>query len=144
MEKIFENEYAELYSLEPALKFTIFGYWKGFWMLSDEEAMRALRFPLSYIPEHQIKIMITDYSFLDVVPEETNQWLSEVWFPEVVKGGLLAEIIIDAQHLTGKLSVEYMYENINTETGLSTPMVSSLEEAKQLARMILNERGIDL
>lgn len=140
MKKIFENPYAELYDISEEIPHTIFGYWKGLWMLEDEEAMRALRFPFDYIKEHGVKVMITDYRYLDIVPIETDEWLQREWFPTVVKNGLLAEIVIDsATSVFGKLSVDVMYENVNQATGLYTPIVGSLEQAKELAAKFIED-----
>ncbi len=140
MKKIFENPYAELYDISEEVPHTIFGYWKGLWMLEDEEAMRALRFPFDYIKEHGIKVMITDYRYLEIVPVETDKWLQREWFPTVVKNGLLAEIVIDsATSVFSKLSVDVMYENVNQVTGLYTPIVGSLEQAKELARKFIQD-----
>lgn len=134
MKKIFENPYAELYNISDEVPHTIFGYWKGLWLLDDEEAMRALRFPFDYIKEHGIKIMITDYRELEIVPIETDDWLQKEWFPTVVKNGLRVEIVIDTnESIFGKISVDVMYENVNKTTGLITPIVNSFEEAKELA-----------
>lgn len=134
MKKIFENPYAELYDISDEVPHTIFGYWKGLWLLDDEEAMRALRFPFDYIKEHGIKIMITDYRELEIVPIETDDWLQKEWFPTVVKNGLRVEIVIDTnESIFGKISVDVMYENVNKTTGLITPIVNSFEEAKELA-----------
>ncbi|WP_026999591.1 hypothetical protein [Eisenibacter elegans] len=137
MQKIFENPYAELYNLSPELPQVMFGYWKGFWELSDAEAMRALTFPFDYIAKHQIKVMITDYRYLDVVPIETNQWLEDVWFPKVSDLGLVAELVLDAEDLTGQISVDFMYENVQQTTGLYTQKVDTLEHAKELAKDFL-------
>ncbi|MCS7019568.1 MAG: hypothetical protein RMJ87_10775 [Cytophagales bacterium] len=140
MRKIFENNYAELYDISDEIPYTIFGYWKGLWLLDDPEAMRALRFPFDYIKDHHIKIMITDYRYLEIVPVETDAWLQSEWFPTVVKNGLLAEIVIDSTNsVFSKLSVDIMYENVHQSTGLLTPTVGSLEEAKQLARKLIAE-----
>jgi hypothetical protein len=133
MQKIFENPYLEMYSLADELPHTIFGYWKGYWELTDPVAMEALHFPFDYIRDHEIKVMITDYTYLEVVPEDTAEWIDKVWFPTVVANGLLAEIVIDASEIYGQLSVEFMYENVNADTGLLTPKVSNLEEAKKMA-----------
>jgi hypothetical protein len=114
MEKIFENPYLEMYSLADELPHTIFGYWKGYWELSDPVAMAALEFPFAYVRDHGIKVMITDYSYLEVVPEDTAGWIDEVWFPTVVKNGLLAEIVIDAAEIYGQLSVQFMYEHVSS------------------------------
>lgn len=84
--------------------------------------------------------MITDYRYLDIVPIETDEWLQREWFPTVVKNGLLAEIVIDsATSVFGKLSVDVMYENVNQKTGLYTPLVGSLEQAKELARKFIED-----
>jgi hypothetical protein len=139
MEKIFENPYLEMYSLADELPDTIFGYWKGYWELTDPVAMAALEFPFAYVRDHGIKVMITDYSYLEVVPEDTAAWIDEVWFPTVVKNGLLAEIVIDATEIYGQLSVQFMYEHVSAQTGLLTPKVANLEDAKQLARQFLAE-----
>ncbi|TAD95435.1 MAG: hypothetical protein EAZ97_15480 [Bacteroidetes bacterium] len=137
MTKVFENEYAELYDLNDEIPSVLFGYWKGFWELTDPEAMKALLFPLEYVKEKGIKIMLTDYTYLDVVSEEVNQWLSGYWFPTVVKNGLKSEIVIDSTALIGQLSVEFMYENVSESTGLFTPMVQNFEEGKELAIKLL-------
>jgi hypothetical protein len=139
MEKIFENPYLEMYSLANELPHTIFGYWKGYWELTDPVAMAALEFPFAYILDHGIKVMITDYSYLEVVPEDTAAWIDEVWFPTVVKNGLLAEIVIDAAEIYGQLSVQLMYEHVGAQTGLLTPKVANLDDAKKLARQFLAE-----
>jgi hypothetical protein len=140
MKKIFENPYAELYDISDEIPYTIFGYWKGLWLLEDEEAMRALRFPFDYIKEHGIKIMITDYRYLEIVPIETDEWLQHEWFPTVVANGLLAEIVIDSTvDIFSKLSVDIMYENVNQLTGLLTPNVSTLEQAKKLALSFIKD-----
>jgi hypothetical protein len=142
MKKIFENAYAELYDISDEVPHTIFGYWKGLWLLEDEEAMRALRFPFDYIKEHGVKVMIADYRYLDIVPVETDEWLQSEWFPTVVKNGLLAEIVIDANvNIFGKLSVDVMYENVNQLTGLLTPKAHSLEQAKDLAKKFIQTLG---
>ncbi|TAF65354.1 MAG: hypothetical protein EAZ55_08825 [Cytophagales bacterium] len=138
MKKIFENQYAELYDISEEVPQTIFGYWKGFWLLDDEEAMKALHFPFEYVEKNAIKIMITDYQFLEVVPPETNEWLEQVWFPTIVQKGLKAEIVLDATSLTAKLSVEFMYENVN-QTGLFTTIVPTMEMAKELALNVLKK-----
>jgi hypothetical protein len=137
MIKVFENEYAELYDMSDEIPHVLFGYWRGYWQLSDEEAMRALQFPLDYVKEKGIKIMLTDYKDLDVVPEETNVWLLEHWFPTVVANGLRAEIVLDASDLLGQLSVEFMYETVNQDTGLVTPQANNLEQGKAMARELL-------
>lgn len=140
MKKIFENPYAELYDISDEIPYTIFGYWKGLWLLEDTEAMRALCFPFDYIKEHGIKVMITDYRYLEIVPVETDEWLQSEWFPTVVKNGLLAEIVIDStSSIFGKLSVNVMYENVNQLTGLFTPLVSSFEQAKELAQTFIQD-----
>jgi hypothetical protein len=139
MEKIFENPYLEMYSLGDELPHTIFGYWKGYWELNDPVAMAALEFPFAYVRDHGIKVMITDYSYLEVVPEDTAAWIDEVWFPTVVKNGLLAEIVIDATEMYGQLSVQFMYEHVSAKTGLLTPTVASLADAKTLAHQFLAE-----
>jgi hypothetical protein len=139
MKLIFKNPYAELYDLSAEIPHCIFGYWKGCWLLNDREAMQALEFPFDYIKKHQIKVMITDYRYLDVVPDETNEWIINVWFPKVVQNGLIAEIILDAEELVGQLSVEFMYESINDLTGLLTPKVDTLENAKALANKFINQ-----
>jgi len=140
MKKIFENPYAELYDISDEIPYTIFGYWKGLWLLEDEEAMRALRFPFDYIKEHRIKIMITDYRYLEIVPIEMDEWLQREWFPTVVANGLLAEIVIDSTvDIFSKLSVDIMYENVNQLTGLLTPNVSTLEQAKKLALSFIKD-----
>lgn len=141
MTKVFENKYAELYDMSDEIPHVLFGYWKGYWELSDAEAMQALQFPLDYVKAKGIKIMLTDYKDLDVVPEETNQWLADYWFPTVVKNGLRAEIVLDANNLMGQLSVEFMYENINKETGLITPQVTNLEQGKATAKLLLEKWG---
>lgn len=142
MKKIFENPYAELYDISDEIPHTIFGYWKGLWLLEDQEAMRALRFPFDYIKEHGIKVMITDYRYLEIVPVETDEWLQNEWFPTVVKNGLLAEIVIDASsNIFGKLSVDVMYENVNQVTGLLTPTANSFEQAKDLAQAFIHNLG---
>ncbi len=141
MKKIFENAYAELYDISEEVPHTMFGYWRGFWELQDEEAMAALLFPLNYIKEHGIKIMLTDYKDLDVVSEETDQWLAEYWFPTVVKNGLKAEIILDAEEMIGQISVDFMYENVDANTGLYTRKADTLEHAKELAMAVL--QGIE-
>jgi hypothetical protein len=137
MKKIFENPYLEMYSLADELPQTIFGYWKGYWELTDPVAMEALYFPFDYIRDHEIKVMITDYTYLEVVPEDTAEWIDKVWFPTVVANGLLSEIVIDASEIYGQLSVEFMYENVNADTGLLTPKVNNLEEAKKMAAEFL-------
>ncbi|WP_448518338.1 hypothetical protein [Rhodoflexus sp.] len=140
MKKIFENAYAELYDISDEVPHTIFGYWKGLWLLDDQEAMQALFFPLDYIKEHQVKVMITDYRYLEIVPVETNDWLQKEWFPTVVKNGLLAEIVIDStESLFSKISVDVMYGDVNKQTGLMTPVVGSLEEAKKLALTFIQD-----
>ena len=139
MIKVFENKYAELYDMSDEIPHVLFGYWRGYWELSDTEAIKALQFPLDYVKEKGIKIMLTDYKDLDVVPEATNQWLSDYWFPTVVKNGLRAEIILDANNLMGQLSVEFMYETVNKDTGLITPQVNNLEQGKVIARQLLEK-----
>ena len=137
MQKIFENPYLEMYSLADELPNTIFGYWKGYWELGDSVAMAALHFPFNYIKDFGIQVMITDYQYLEVVPEETAEWIDKVWFPTVVANGLLAEIVIDAAEIYGQLSVQFMYENVSVETGLLTPKVANLADAKELAKQFL-------
>ena len=139
MIKVFENEYAELYDMSDEIPHVLFGYWRGFWRLKDAETMKALHFPLDYVKEKGIKIMLTDYKNLEVVPENVNDWLASHWFPTVVENGLKAEIIIDATDLMGQVSVDFMYENVNAETGLITPKAVNLEEAKQMARELLDK-----
>lgn len=139
MIKVFENEYAELYDMSDEIPHVLFGHWRGFWRLTDKEAMRALHFPLDYVRENGIKIMLTDYKDLEVVPENVNDWLASYWFPTVVANGLKAEIVIDATDLMGQVSVDFMYENVNAETGLITPKAVDMEEAKQMARDLLKK-----
>lgn len=139
MIKVFENQYAELYDMSDEIPHVLFGHWRGFWELSDKDAMEALHFPLDYIKEQGIKIMLTDYKDLEVVPEETNQWLMEYWFPTAVANGLKAEIILDANELIGQISVEFMYENVSKETGLITPKVATMEQGKEMARLFLEK-----
>ena len=139
MIKVFENQYAELYDMSDEIPHVLFGFWRGYWELGDEEAMKALHFPLDYVKLKGIKIMLTDYKDLDVVPEQTNEWLMSYWFPTVVKNGLRAEIVLDANDLMGQLSVEFMYENVNKDTGLITPQVVDLEQGKATARLLLEK-----
>ncbi|HAI75520.1 MAG TPA: hypothetical protein DCM08_04670 [Microscillaceae bacterium] len=139
MKKIFENPYAELYDISDEVPHTIFGYWKGYWQFDDTEAMEALHFPFNYIREHQIKVMITDYQYLEVIPQDTAEWIDKVWFPTVVAHGLIAEIVLDASELIGQLTVDFMYENVNHDTGLYTPKVDTLEHAKKLALQFIND-----
>ncbi len=139
MIKVFENEYAELYDMSDEIPHVLFGYWRGFWQLTDAESMRALHFPLDYVKEKDIKIMLTDYKDLAVVSESVNDWLASYWFPTVVQNGLKAEIVIDANDLIGQVSVDFMYENVNVETGLITPKALNLEEAKKMARELLDK-----
>lgn len=72
MIKVFENQYAELYDMSDEIPHVLFGYWRGFWQLSDKDAMEALHFPLNYVKEKNIKIMLTDYKDLEVVPPRRN------------------------------------------------------------------------
>ncbi|MCC5943814.1 MAG: hypothetical protein JJT94_02690 [Bernardetiaceae bacterium] len=139
MEKIFDNKNAILYNLSSKVPHCMLGYYKGFYEANDPEVMRVLEFCLTYVPEHNIQILISDHSKLESASEDIYEYSTQIWYPHLIKHGLLAEIYIDAEDFMGRLAVEELFEQIkqSKQEDFITIKVETLEEAKKQAKQLL-------
>jgi hypothetical protein len=144
MKKVFENSYAEIYDISQEIPNTVFAYWKGYLMKEDEDAIIACEESLKYFKEANILVMISDHTYLEGASLEFLNWIHDYYFPTCVKNGLKAEIILDSMYAIGNISLELMYDkddmnrNLN-DAGLYTPKIDTLENAKILAKKIVEE-----
>lgn len=140
MDKIFENEFVELYNISDEIPQTVFAYWKSFLSLENEEAVSACNKSLEYFKEANIKIMISDHQYLEGAEVDFLDWIQKHYFPTAVNNGLVAEIILDSHTDVGSLSLELMYdEDEMKDHKLQTPKVDTIENAKKLAKLIIDK-----
>jgi hypothetical protein len=144
MKKVFENPHAEIYDISQEVPNTVFAYWKGYLMKENEDAIAACEESLKYFKEAGILVMISDHKYLEGASVEFLDWLHDYYFPSCVKNGLKAELILDSEHDIGNISLDLMYDeddlnrNLNG-AGLYTPKIDTLENAKILAKKIVEE-----
>ncbi|WP_375560171.1 hypothetical protein ACE193_21050 [Bernardetia sp. OM2101] len=144
MKKVFENPHAEIYDISREIPNTVFAYWKGYLMKEFEDATTACEESLKYFKEANILVMISDHSHLEGASLEFLDWLHDYYFPTCVKNGLKAELILDSTHSMGNIVLDLMYyeedknRNLN-DAGLYTPKVDTLENAKILAKNIVEQ-----
>lgn len=146
MKKVFENVYAEIFDISEQIPQTVFAYWKGYLMKDEKEAIIACEESLKYFEDANILVMISDHKQLEGASVEFLDWIHEYYFPTCVKSGLKAEIVLDSEHLMGNVSLELMYdeEDMNKnlhDSGLYTPKIDTLENAKILARKIVEQNS---
>ena len=60
-----------------------------------------------------VKKVIVDTSELQVIPQETQNWISTTWFPEANKTGLKAMAFLVPKSVFGKMSTE----SVNQKAG---------------------------
>jgi hypothetical protein len=132
---VFESPFAVFYDVSKVAPRTMLCFWKGFYEVTNEQAMSSVEACLDKVREHKLHYIISDHSELDVLGEEMLEYLDTRWYPQLVKDGLKAEIYIDGESLTTQLSIEFMYENLkNSEQELHTPKVKNIEEALKVAK----------
>jgi hypothetical protein len=144
MKKVFENKNAEIYDISNEIPHTVFAYWKGYLMKDEKEAIIACEESLNYFKDAAILVMISDHKNLEGASIEFLEWIHDYYFPTCVKNGLKAEIVLDSEHLMGNISLDLMYDkedmnrNLN-DSGLYTPKIDTLENAKLLAKKIVEQ-----
>lgn len=142
MTLIFENPYTEIYNISDEVADTVFAHWKGYLSLDNEEAVLACTKSLDYFKEAGIKVMVSDHKELEGATPEFLDWIHDHYFPTAAQNGLLAEIILSSDHIMGNATLEVMYspEDMSRsmdESGLLTPKIDTLENAKKLAKHII-------
>ena len=144
MKKIFENSHTEIYDISQEIPNTVFAYWKGYLMKDNEDAIIACEESLKYFKEGGILVMISDHRYLEGASLEFLDWLHDYYFPTCIKNGLKAELILDSEHYMGNVSLDLMYDdedknrNLNN-AGIYTPKIDTLENAKIVAKKIVEE-----
>lgn len=146
MKLIYENANTQIFNIEEEIPHTVFAYWKGFLSMEDEEALTACEESLRYFKSAGIKVMISDHKDLKGATIEFLDWLHDVYFPTAVKNGLIAEIILDSNYDMGNVVLDLMYdeEDFNRnmgESGIYTPKIDTLDNAKTLAGKIISKNS---
>ncbi|PIE86338.1 MAG: hypothetical protein CSA05_01060 [Bacteroidia bacterium] len=95
--KIYSGKYAEIYDLSSELPHTIFAFWKGFFQISDRNFLKEMSETPKLIKNKNVKICISDHSYLKVVSSEVLNWLHNNWYKNSSAYGLLLELSIDTQ-----------------------------------------------
>lgn len=144
MEKIFSNQFAEIYDISNEIPATVFAYWRDYLDKENPEFIRACQYSLDYFKDKNILVMISDHSGLKGAPPEVLDLIHEWYFPTAITNGLKAEIVLDSEEEIGQISLELMYDEADMQrfidtNELMTPKVDTLEHAKELAREIVRK-----
>ncbi len=142
MQKLFENAFAVLHDIRHEIPSTLFAIWRGAFERDNPEFIHACQRSLDIFAEEKILVMISDHSGLVSAPPDVLELIQEWYFPTAIRNGLKAEIVLGADEILGQISLEMMYDQDDMakfiETSkLLTPKVDTLENAKELARQIV-------
>ncbi len=138
--KIYAGEFAEIYDLSSELPYTAFAFWKGFFQVSDEKFVKEMLETANLVKTAEIKVYISDHSYLKVVSGEVLNWLHANWYRNSSDNGLLLELAIDARNAFGKISLKKMLDA--TKIGnIKTMYINNLEEGKEAAKLFLKEEA---
>ena len=134
--KVYDGKYAEIYDMSAEIPGVAFAFWKGFFRLSDPEFISDLLWSVQYIKDSQLKVYISDHSYLQIVTPDVLDWVHQNWYAPAVKNGLIAEVSIDATNLFAQITLEKMLDEKKTGQ-MMTPKVKDLEHGKELTLQIL-------
>jgi len=145
MKLVFENPHTEIYDISEEIPHTVFAHWRGFLLDGKAEAIEACQVSLDYFRDANVWVMISDHQHLEGASVPFLNWLHDYYFPTAVQNGLRAEIILDAELEMGNIVLDLMYnpddlyKNVN-EGEIYTPKIDTLENAKVLARQIVEKQ----
>lgn len=149
MEKyILSNPRAEVIDISDEIPFAIYGHWKGYWFWDDQSiAEDILNIFIPFLQKNKIKVLISTHKDLEGVAPEYMDWIQNSLIPKCMEVGMCVEIIINSEYDMGNISLDIMYEDViyKSKDGKQylTPNVNNLEEAKLLAKKIIEEMDIN-
>ncbi len=144
MKKVFENKFVEIFDISDEIPHTICAHWKSYLSLENSDAIAACTKSLEYFKEAGIKVMISNHQYLEGATMSFLEWVHNFYFVEALKNGLVAEIILDSDHILGNITLDLMYNEQDVlkyqkDKQLFTPKIDNIGNAKLLAKQIVQK-----
>lgn len=133
---IYTGEFAIIHDMSNDYPGLAYGFWCGFFKLSNPKFIQEMQDSIDLIKKHNIKIYLSDHSLLKVVSEDVIDWLHDNWYQEASKNGLQFEISLNSKSAITNMSLKKMLDNDKTG-GVVTIGVPSIEEGIRVSKEYL-------